>query len=225
MALEPVREVALEPVREPVPEPARAPVHEPSREPAPAADGHPDSAGRHLAACVKAEEVAGLAPLDVFPLPENPFPDGRLRDEALREGSDTGSEAGSDTGPTAGPVRGAGRPDTGEVLRVTALAKTFPLLKGAVFKRRVGSVYAVDGVDLDIRQARTPAPPGGHGAPGSELLRPTGHGDRSFRRSFDDLFRLGAVVPAGRRRAHDHQSNLRPVRAPHRRILVVLTPS
>ncbi|MCL2550999.1 MAG: ATP-binding cassette domain-containing protein, partial [Actinomycetia bacterium] len=26
------------------------------------------------------------------------------------------------------------------------------MLKGAVFKRRVGSVHAVDGVDLDIRQ-------------------------------------------------------------------------
>ncbi|MEU8982051.1 hypothetical protein [Streptomyces sp. NPDC048309] len=41
------------------------------------------------------------------------------------------------------------------VLKVRGLTKTFPLLKGGVFKRRVGSVYAVDGVDLDIRRGET----------------------------------------------------------------------
>jgi peptide/nickel transport system ATP-binding protein len=41
------------------------------------------------------------------------------------------------------------------VLEVTGLTKTFPLLKGAVLKRRVGWVYAVSGVELDIREGET----------------------------------------------------------------------
>ncbi|HET9117121.1 MAG TPA: dipeptide ABC transporter ATP-binding protein [Pseudonocardiaceae bacterium] len=41
------------------------------------------------------------------------------------------------------------------VLEVNGLSKTFPLLKGALLKRRVGWVYAVSGVDLDIREAET----------------------------------------------------------------------
>ena len=42
-----------------------------------------------------------------------------------------------------------------EVLRVTDLVKEFPLMKGAVFKRRVGTVHAVDGVSFDIRRGET----------------------------------------------------------------------
>jgi peptide/nickel transport system ATP-binding protein len=41
------------------------------------------------------------------------------------------------------------------VLEITGLTKTFPLLKGALLKRRVGSVYAVSDVDLDIRAGET----------------------------------------------------------------------
>ncbi|MGH3779252.1 MAG: oligopeptide/dipeptide ABC transporter ATP-binding protein, partial [Pseudonocardiaceae bacterium] len=41
------------------------------------------------------------------------------------------------------------------VLELNGLSKTFPLLKGAVLKRRVGWVYAVSGVDLDIREGET----------------------------------------------------------------------
>ena len=42
-----------------------------------------------------------------------------------------------------------------EVLRVTDLVKEFPLMKGAVFKRRVGTVHAVDGVSFDVRRGET----------------------------------------------------------------------
>ncbi|MFZ9722152.1 MAG: dipeptide ABC transporter ATP-binding protein [Ilumatobacteraceae bacterium] len=40
-------------------------------------------------------------------------------------------------------------------LEVRGLKKTFPLLKGSVLRRRVGSVYAVDGVDLMLHEGRS----------------------------------------------------------------------
>ncbi|MER5866836.1 ABC transporter ATP-binding protein [Kitasatospora sp. NPDC002040] len=83
--------------------------------------------GDHLAACVRAEELAESRPRpqDVYPVPPLPAAD-----------------------PTP-------RAERDQVLKVTGLTKTFPVLKGTVFKRRVGSVYAVDGVELDIRRGET----------------------------------------------------------------------
>ena len=43
---------------------------------------------------------------------------------------------------------------TTSVLELRGLGKTFPLMKGSVLRHRVGSVYAVDGVDLVLRQGR-----------------------------------------------------------------------
>lgn len=40
-------------------------------------------------------------------------------------------------------------------VEVRGLKKTFPLMKGSVFRRRVGSVHAVDGVDLALRRGRS----------------------------------------------------------------------
>ncbi|MFM8902845.1 MAG: dipeptide ABC transporter ATP-binding protein [Actinomycetota bacterium] len=40
-------------------------------------------------------------------------------------------------------------------LEVRGLRKTFPLLKGSLLRRRVGSVFAVDGVDLLLRQGHS----------------------------------------------------------------------
>ncbi|WP_163506266.1 ABC transporter ATP-binding protein [Fodinicola acaciae] len=69
------------------------------------------------------------------------------------------------------PAAPPARPATGvEVLRVDRLTKTFPLLKGSVFKRRVGTVYPVDGVDLTIRTGETLGLVGESGAGKSTTL-------------------------------------------------------
>ncbi|MEU8920930.1 ABC transporter ATP-binding protein [Kitasatospora sp. NPDC048545] len=107
---------------------------EPTLEPAPgstsepAREGAPDGAGGHLSACLRSAELAERrpAPAEVYPVPELPAATAR-RD----------------------------RSGLAPVLAVSGLGKTFPLLKGTVFKRRVGEVYAVDGVDLDLREGET----------------------------------------------------------------------
>jgi peptide/nickel transport system ATP-binding protein len=62
--------------------------------------------------------------------------------------------------PAAGPV----------VLAVRDLSKTFPLYKGAIVRRRSGSVYAVDGVSLDVRRGETVALVGESGCGKSTTL-------------------------------------------------------
>ena len=41
------------------------------------------------------------------------------------------------------------------VLRITDLKKHYPMIRGAILQRRVGTIYAVDGIDLDIREGET----------------------------------------------------------------------
>ena len=60
-----------------------------------------------------------------------------------------GLEAAAEPGNGAEPANGAAPADV--VLRVTDLAKHYPLTKGAVFRRRVGTVRAVDGVSFELR--------------------------------------------------------------------------
>ncbi len=55
---------------------------------------------------------------------------------------------------TAPAQEAAGARDASEILRVDGLVKYFPI-KAGLFKRTVGHVRAVDGVDLSIRQGET----------------------------------------------------------------------
>ena len=83
----------------------------------------------HLAACHRSAEVEEreLTPTDVFPAPAVV------------------------TNPVARVPRGT-RP---VVLGVTDLVKHYPLTRGAVFRRTVGTVHAVDGISFDIREGET----------------------------------------------------------------------
>ncbi|NLW12958.1 MAG: dipeptide ABC transporter ATP-binding protein [Trueperella sp.] len=83
----------------------------------------------HEVACKRAHEIRDEAKSyeDIYPLPEPVIP----------------------------PFDGTPRNERQEVLRVENMKKHFPLLKGAVFRRRVGTVHAVDGISLDIRAGET----------------------------------------------------------------------
>ncbi|MBS2548050.1 ABC transporter ATP-binding protein [Catenulispora sp. NL8] len=86
----------------------------------------PDS---HPSACHRRADLeSGTIPIDqVYPVPEIP-------------------ETHLDAVP---------REQRSPVLEVKGLQKHFPLMRGAVFKRRVGTVKAVDGIDFEIREGET----------------------------------------------------------------------
>ncbi|TDQ49236.1 ABC transporter ATP-binding protein [Actinorugispora endophytica] len=90
--------------------------------------GGPDT-GEHRVACIRSGEIdtEQWTGADIYPLPE--IPEG----EATR----------------------IPREERPVVLEVQDLVKHHPLMKGAIFKRRVGTVYAVDGISFDIREHET----------------------------------------------------------------------
>ncbi|PDP89140.1 ABC transporter ATP-binding protein [Glycomyces fuscus] len=108
---------------------------------APAAQAGTDT---QRVACIRSGEIAeqGWTAQDIYPLPDIP----RSSFSEVR------------------------RQDRAEVLRVTGLVKHHPLTRGAVFKRRVGTVYAVDGIDFDIREGETLALVGESGCGKSSTL-------------------------------------------------------
>ncbi|HTZ43386.1 MAG TPA: ABC transporter ATP-binding protein [Jatrophihabitans sp.] len=80
-------------------------------------------AAGHLTACLRAPEVTGRRPVEIFPRAELPDP---------------------------------GRDGDGEtVLRVRGLGRTFPVTRGAVLRRRVGTLRAVSDVSFEIRAGET----------------------------------------------------------------------
>jgi peptide/nickel transport system ATP-binding protein len=85
--------------------------------------------GEHTAACHRSDEIErlGLTSVDVFP---------------------------AQTPPETAVAR-VPRTQRPAVLEVDGLVRHFPLVKGAVFRRRVGTVQAVNGISLDVREGET----------------------------------------------------------------------
>ncbi|MGW0885928.1 dipeptide ABC transporter ATP-binding protein [Streptomyces sp. NPDC002671] len=88
-------------------------------------------AGHGQVACLRADEIADgrLAADSLFPAPEDV--------EAAEEGTNGTGASGE------------------VVLRVSGLAKTFPVTKGAFLKRRVGTLHAVSDVGFELRAGET----------------------------------------------------------------------
>ena len=89
----------------------------------------PPAAGAQYSACRRMKEIEreNLDYTDIFPVPTLKTPDSLTLPHSERT----------------------------EVVRATDLVKEFPLMKGAVFKRRVGTVHAVDGISFDVREGET----------------------------------------------------------------------
>lgn len=87
------------------------------------------SGAEHFAACHRSAEIEQkqLRSADIFPAP------------AIAES----------------PYARVPREQRTRVLEVTDLAKHYPLVRGAILQRRVGTVFAVDGISLDIREGET----------------------------------------------------------------------
>ena len=99
------------------------------REIEPALEGLTMSGEAHSAACHRSSEIERLdmTSADVFPVPA----------------------------PVAPDIAHVPRAERKVVLEVRDLTKEYPLVKGAIMRRRVGTVHAVDGVGFDIREGET----------------------------------------------------------------------
>jgi peptide/nickel transport system ATP-binding protein len=84
---------------------------------------------RHAAACHRSDEIQqlSLTSTDVFPAPP----------------------------PRAKATESLSRNQRAVVLDVNDLVKSYPVTRGAIFRRVVGTVHAVDGISFDIRQGET----------------------------------------------------------------------
>nr|WP_055506145.1 ABC transporter ATP-binding protein [Nonomuraea pusilla] len=106
------------------------------------------------AACIRWEEVRPWAPGPRTGDETGLWPAGRHAGEEARPWA-AGRHAGE-----AGRPRARGRHEAGArplrtVLEVENLVKEYPLMRGAVFKHRVGTVHAVAGVSFDLREGET----------------------------------------------------------------------
>jgi len=95
----------------------------------PAMTAMPASGIGHGAACHRSDEIErqGLVGTDIF------------QAAAIRES----------------PLTRTPREQRPVVLEVQGMKKHYPMMKGAILRRRAGTVYAVDGIDFDIREGET----------------------------------------------------------------------
>ena len=110
---------------------------------------------QHLAACHRVSDIihGSLGHAEIFPAPEL---------------------ASSD-------LKSVPRNERPTVLQLNGLKRHYPLMKGAIYRRRIGTVRAVDGIDLDLREGETLGLVGESGCGKSttlleilNLARPTG---------------------------------------------------
>jgi len=80
----------------------------------------------HAAACIRTDQVVARSAAEVFGV--------ATRAQIVDDDSDTATEI---------------------VVRVKDLSKTFALTKGVVFRRRIGEVRAVDGIDFEVPRGQT----------------------------------------------------------------------
>ncbi len=99
------------------------------REVEPTLDPLTGSGAAHASACHRSDEIESqqLTGVDIFPA--------QVIDEA--------------------PAARIPREQRAIVLEVDAMAKHYPVLKGTIMRRNVGTVYAVDGITFDIREGET----------------------------------------------------------------------
>ncbi|MDN5763730.1 MAG: ATP-binding cassette domain-containing protein, partial [Microlunatus sp.] len=83
----------------------------------------------HTAACIYSSRIAEekLHYADIFPVPKIP----------------------------TSPLDQTPRDQRKTVLELSGMKRHYPLMKGAVIRRRIGTVYAVDGIDLEIKEGET----------------------------------------------------------------------
>jgi peptide/nickel transport system ATP-binding protein len=83
----------------------------------------------HVAACIHVGKVAAgnLGYDDIFPVQAPPH----------------------------SPLQQVPRDQRTTVLQLEGMKRYYPLMKGAIFRRRVGTVHAVDGIDLEIKEGET----------------------------------------------------------------------
>jgi oligopeptide/dipeptide ABC transporter, ATP-binding protein, C-terminal domain len=81
----------------------------------------------HQAACFRLDELAGSRHADLFPAPEL----------------------------TASELAAVPRQERPVVLELKGLKRHYPLMKGAIYRHQIGTVHAVDGIDLDLREGET----------------------------------------------------------------------
>jgi peptide/nickel transport system ATP-binding protein len=83
----------------------------------------------HFAACIYSGRIAAnnLGYAEIFPVPAIP----------------------------TSPLERVPREQRATVLQLEGLKRHYPLMKGAIIRRRVGTVYAVDGIDLEIKEGET----------------------------------------------------------------------
>jgi peptide/nickel transport system ATP-binding protein len=123
----------------------------------------------HAAACHRSDEIemGRMTAADVFPAPLAPVP----------------------------AVARIAREHRRVVLDVRDLVKTFPLTRGAMFRRRVGTIQAVDGITFDICEGETLGLVGESGCGKTttigEILSLTGHTGGTVAVLGQDASRLG----------------------------------